>query len=363
MHNWFYKLNQTVEDGNFEFVDADFSWLKKHNKNTYCLMNIASQQPCCPTVPDGKEMYILSWFFEPFGDLWFLDLYKRNPQAQFVVITDAQPNGFSNLERVKVFQIIHHATWFQAIHIKNNPPTQVDLSKRKYKLSSLSSRLNEFKFYVTAKLHSMQSAHALYTWNRGFDIRNQDGFVFEPHGLYHADKLLEYKEFLKNNSVNAEHFDNNPLSGSCFNHPAYFDTVINSINETQSLSQTPEFGKLPTPYITEKTWKPLFGGNAILFTGQAGLKKQLESWGFVFDYVWARDYDGAFNDNQRLEVILSQINWILETPIPDLARMAQPSVDHNLELAWSGKLEQHFRTHNLGVMEELKHFVNCYETN
>ena len=363
MDNWFYKLNQTVENGNFEFIDADFSWLKKSNKDTYCLMNIASQKPTCPPVPNGRELYILSWFFEPFNDLWFLNLYNCNPQAQFIVITDAQPNGFTDLERVKVFQIIHHATWFKAIHIKNNKPTQVNLAKRKYKLSSLSSRLNEFKFYITAKLYSKQSPYAFYTWNRGFDIRTQDGFVFDPHGLYHADKLLEYTEFLKHNVINEENFDNNPLSGSCFNHPAYFDTIINSVNETQSLSQTPEFGKLPTPYITEKTWKPLFGGNAILFSGQAGLKKQLESWGFVFDYVWAQDYDGAFNDNQRLEVILSQINWILETSVEDLARMAQSSVDHNLDLAWSGRLEQQFRTHNQNTMEELKYFVNHREKN
>jgi hypothetical protein len=164
-------------------------------------------------------------------------------------------------------------------------------------------------------------------------------------------------DFLKNNSINAENFKNNPLDGCYFAHPAYNNTVINSVNETMSLSQTPEFGKLPTPYITEKTWKPLFAGNAILFTGQAGLKKQLESWGFVFDYVWAQDYDDSFNDNQRLEVILSQINWILEIPVTDLAEMAQSSVEHNLELAWSGNLERQFSQHNLQTLQEIKDYV------
>jgi hypothetical protein len=357
MYNWFYKLNQTIENGDFNMFGIDFSWLKQHNKDTYCLMNIASYFPNCPQIPDGKELYILSWFFEPFVDVWFLEIFNRNPQAQFVVITDMNPNNLATLDRVKFFQIIHHQTWFEAIHLMNQRPKNLDLLTRKFKISSLSSRLNEFKFYITAKLHSKQHPEAFYTWNRGFDIKDKDGFIFEPHGFYHSDQLLYLIDFLKNNSINAENFKNNPLDGCYFTHPAYNNTVINSVNETLSLSQTPEFGKLPTPYITEKTWKPLFAGNAILFTGQAGLKKQLESWGFVFDYVWAQDYDDSFNDNQRLEVILSQINWILEIPVTDLAEMAQSSVEHNLELAWSGNLERQFSQHNLQTLQEIKDYV------
>ena len=359
MQSWFYPLNQTVDTGDFKFIDADFSWLADIKKDCYCLMNIATDPKICPMVPDGHSMYVLSWLFEPFGDLWFLDLYNRNPQAQFVIISDLNPNDLVKLDRVEYFQIMHHATWFKAIHLKNTKPHNINLSNRKYKLSSLSSRLNEYKFYITAKLHDKKNSQTLYTWNRGFDITNKDSFVFESHGLYHVDKMLDYTDFLKNNTINQEQWDNNPLSGCNFAHSAYLDTVINSINETQCLSYTPEFGRLPTPYITEKTWKPLFAGNAILFTGQAGLKKQLESWGFEFDYVWAQDYDGSFSDNQRLEVILSQINWILATNIDDLAHWAQPSTEHNFELAWSGKLEQQFAKHNQQVIAELQDFIHC----
>lgn len=357
MQDWFYKLNQTIETGNFQFLDVDFSWLKKVPGNNYYLMNIASQIDSCPVIPDGRDLYVLSWFFEPFEDIWFLDLYQRNPQAQFVIISDAASNDFKKLNRVSYFQIIHHSTWFKAIHLKNTKPTNTDLRSRKYKLSSLCSRINEFKFYITAKLHSEKSPQTYYTWNRGFETKPSDDYIFDPSGYYHADELLTYSNFLKNNTINAEKFNNNPLSGSCFDHPAFLETVINSINETQCLSQTPEFGQLPTPYITEKTWKPLFAGNAILFTGQAGLKTQLESWGFVFDYVWARDYDNSFNDNLRLEILLHQINWLLETDIQQLAKMAQPSVDHNVDLAWSGKLEKMFKLHNQRAMEELKEFL------
>lgn len=357
MDKWFYKLNQTAATGSFQFVDIDLSWLKSLGKDAYCQLNIASHVHC-PVVPQGRDLYVLSWFFEPFGDLWFLDLYNKNPQAEFVVISDMRPNSLLDLDRVKFFQITHHSTWLRAMQSRNTRPTQTSLANRKYKLSSLSARLNEFKFYVTAKLYDRQHPDTLYTWNRDFSIRNEDGFVFDPKGFHHIDRMLAHKDFLRENSINAEDFSNTPLDNSCFEHPAYLDTVINSVNESLSLSTTPEFGNLPGPFITEKTWKPLFAGNAVLFTGQAGLKQQLESWGFRFDYVWAQDYDDSFNDNQRLETILGHINWILEIPLADLAAMCQESVDHNLELAWSGKLEQRFRYSNDMVMQDLKKHLN-----
>jgi hypothetical protein len=355
LQDWFYSLNQTVDSGSFNFCDLDLSWLKTQKNEIFCLMNIASQLNTCPVIPNGKDLYVFSWLFEPFNDIWFLNIYNQNPQAEFIILSDFEPNSFEQLERVNFFQVNHHSTWINAMCYKNTRPINTNLSNRKYKLSSLSSRLNEFKFFITAKLYNKKNPQTLYTWNRGFEIRNDDDFVFTHKNYSHADSLLIHSEFLKNNKINSELFKNTPLDNSCFNHAAYLDTVINSINETQSLSSTPEFGKLPTPYITEKTWKPLFAGNAILFTGQAGLKTRLESWGFIFDYVWAQDYDDSFNDNQRLEVILTQINWILEIPLGDLARLSQSSVDHNLELAWSGNLTKNFKYQNentIGLLQK-----------
>ncbi len=357
LNPWFYKLNQTLEDGDFAFTDIDLSWLKENKKNTFCLLNIASQLDTCPAVPAGRDLYVLSWFFEPFNQMWFREVYFKNPQAQFIVISDMDPNDICNYDRVKFFQLIHHSTWINAVRSKNTRSSVTELSKRNYKLSSLSSRLNEFKFFITAKLYKHNNPETLLSWNRGFDIGSKDRYVFDTHGMVHSDELLQFKDFLISNKINSQDFENNPRANSSFNHPAYLDSVINSVNETQCQSRSPDFGNLPTPYITEKTWKPLFAGNALLFTGQAGLKNKLESWGFKFDYPWAMNYDESFYDYQRLEIILSQINWILAVPISELINMSRDSVEHNIELAWSGRLETLFRHHNDKVIEELKQYL------
>lgn len=358
MKNWFYPHNQEKKTNNFKFTNLDLSFLNLLDDDCYCIVNISSQLESCPKIPNGKNLYVLGWFFEPFHSQWFLDIYENNPQAQFIILSDMEPNGFLDLARVKYFQLFHHTSWINAIRLQNAGPCKTPLAQRKYKLSSLSSRLNEYRFFITAKLHSKKSPEVFYSWNRGFEIRTVDDFVFEYRDCQQADELLkEYKSFLKDTKINPEEFDNNPLSNCVFDHTAYCDTLISSINETQSLSGDPEFLKYPTPHFSEKTWKPLFAGNALLFSGQCGLKNRLEGWGFKFDYVWADGYDNSFNDNQRLESILTNINWILEIPILDLANMAQHSVEHNVELAWSGKLEDMFKTHNDNKLEEIKQYL------
>jgi hypothetical protein len=297
-----------------------------------------------------------TWFFEPFVDVWFLDIYQRNPQAEFVIITDLEPNALAQLARVQVFGSNTHTTWINAIRSQNSGPISTKLIDRKYKISSLSSRLSEYKFFVTAKLLESKNTEAFYSWNRGFAIRDKDSWVFEESGYHQIDSLLKHSEHLKSNTINQEKFENNPLSNCQYQHTSYNNSIINAVNESQNISETPEFGTLPLAMITEKTWKPLFAGNALLFTCQATTKKKLENWGFKFEYPWAQGYDDNVKDSQRLEVILSHITWILSLTTPALVELCEESVQHNIELAWSGKLEQQFRNTNERCVADLQRY-------
>jgi len=351
---WFYKQNQKLGDA-FKFLDLDLGFLNQLKKHAYCLINCAISD--ADPVPNGYDLYVFSWFFEPFVDVWFLDIYQKNPQAEFVIITDLEPNALAHLPRVQVFNSNTHTTWINAIRSQNSAPITGKLIDRKYKISSLSSRLSEYKFFITAKLLESQSTEAFYSWNRGFAIHDKDSWVFEQSGYQQTDSLLKHSDYLKNNTINLEKFKNNPLSNCQFQHPAFNNSIVNAVNESQNISETPEFGTLPLALITEKTWKPLFAGNALLFTCQALTKKKLENWGFKFDYPWAQGYDDNLRDSQRLEVILSHITWILSLPNSTLIALCEESVQHNVELAWSGKLESQFRAVNERCVAELqRHF-------
>lgn len=356
-NSWFYPLNQTQEN-DLKFHQIDLSWLHSldNDKSIYYLINIK----CDPDtkVPDGRDLYIFSWFFEPFADQWFLEIYNRNPQAEFVVLTDLLENSFSKLSRVRVFNLFHYSTWIEAIKQVNPDPVCKPLSQRKYKLSALSSRLSEFKFYITCKLLEQNREDIFVSWNRGFDIRSQDNFIFEPTGYSHMDRLLKkYKEILRENEINPDTWENNPLNNCRFDHVGYQDSIINCINETQNISQTPEFGILPGPYISEKTWKPLFAGNAVIFSSQANLKNVLEGLGFQFEYPWAQNFDDEFCDTQRCEILLSHIDWIVSLDPTTLCSMCYDSVQHNLELAWSGKIESMLNERNQNSVARIKKYL------
>jgi len=351
---WFYPLNQDQKN-NLKFDLIDLSCLHKfdNNNSVYYLINIKTSTDL--QIPDGKDLYIFSWFFEPFVDQWFLDIYNRNPQAEFVILTDLQKNNFSMLPRVIVFTLYHYATWIKAIRQTNSGPITKPLQQRKYKISALSSRLSEFKFYVTCKLLDHCREDVFVSWNRGFDVRSEDSFIFESTGYTHMDRLLNnYKELLKNNKINPDTWENNPLNNCCYDHVAYEESIINCINETQNISRTPEFGTLPGPYITEKTWKPLFSGNAVLFSGQARIKKTLEDFGFRFDYPWAQNCDDEFNDSQRCETLLNHIDWVLSLDSDTLCSMCSDSVQHNIDLAWSGRVESTISDYNQSSIEKIK---------
>lgn len=358
-NQWFYPLNQSVCH-DLKFNGIDLSWLHifKHRQEVYYLINIKSD----PTVlvPNGRDLYIFAWFFETFDDNWFMEIYHKNPQADFIVLTSMYPNGLSDLNRVKIFNLNHHVTWFQAIRQMNKGPSKAPLSTRKYKISSLSSRLSEFKFFITAKLLDRQDSDIMVTWNRGFEIRNVDDFIFNSSNYRYIDELItKFQGTLRSQKVNSQQWNNSPLDNCFFEHDAYQSTIVNCINETQSLSFTPEFGVLPLPYLTEKTWKPLFSGNALLFSTQAFAKKQLESFGFKFDYPWAHNFDEETHDLHRYNTVLAHIDWILSLDKETLAYLCRDSIEHNLELAWSRRLDQQIYQHNEQVMQQLKHHLGC----
>ena len=116
---------------------------------------------------------------------------------------------------------------------------------------------------------------------------------------------------------------------------------------------------MPTPYISEKTWKPLFAGNAVLFAGQTQTKQRLEKFGFQFDYPWAGIYDKESNDNHRLSIILNNIDWILSLSHQDLTDLCYESVMHNVELAWSIQVENLIGENNNQSIGSLKQYLGA----
>jgi hypothetical protein len=310
---------------------------------TYCNLNVCVNG-LRKKIPNGYQRYILGFWFEIFDEIVFLETYNQNPTAEFLILTDQQANDLGNLDRVKIVNLFHWKWFLERSGTKSNT--------YKYKISSLSNRVNEFRAYITMKL--LDRADVLVTWNATYMKDIDIDYVFCSSGRPKKDALLENIQRLKM-PINQEDFVNDPQNSLYnFAHPAYSETLVNSINETKDLSWHADLGILPGPYMSEKTWKPLLNGNALLFTGQFNTCKTLTELGFQFDYPWSNNYDDLPGDLDRLELIFDTIDEILGMDYSEIENGIRNSVNHNCAYLNSAEIRYVIDQRNEHGLEQLR---------
>ena len=318
-------------------------------KDTYVMLNICfnTLRRTNQSIPHGYNRYILGFWFEVFEEKSFLDLYQSNLAAEFVILTDLDLSSFAHLERCRVINLFHYK-WF----LDNFIMADIDWANRRYKISSLSNRITEFRYFITAKL--LDQADVYFTWNR-LDIGADIQYILEPAGWSLRDTLLAETSSRLQEKINGEIIEKSPLDSlRATHHPAYSQSLVNCINETKDVSWIPGYGTAARPYLTEKTWKPLFNGNALIFSGQVGIKNRLEMMGFNFDYPWSNDYAEIEGDLERLEKILELINIISDLSRDELQNGIRRSVEHNRKIIQDGTVQRWIDERNSASLTHLE---------
>jgi hypothetical protein len=322
----------------------------KISSDVYCNLNICVNS-LGKKIPDGHSLYILGFWFEIFDENIFIECYNNNPTAEFIILTDLQANDLSKLNRCKVINL-YHWKWFIKQGIKQPNYNQKQF---KYKLSSLSNRVNEYRAFITLKL--MDQKDVFVTWNAKY-IQNMDiGYIFSSTGRSKRDALLKNIDQLQN-PINQEKFTH-PIGSIAddWSYSAYSETLVNSINETKEVSYHADIGILPGPYLSEKTWKPLLYGNGLLFTGQFNTCKTLSELGFVFDYPWSNAYDDLPGDLDRLEIIFDIVDRILGMSHSSIESGIKDSVEYNQHFFNSEKIIQTIDQRNDHGLEQLTKYL------
>lgn len=300
----------------------------------YCLMNVFHSPSQSFSLPE-HDVYILGYWHEVFHDHWFAQIYRENSHAHFIILTDLLPNQSSALDRV---------TWIRLLHWKWYLPRtwpDIDWSQRIYKISSLSNRCTLFRMFITALL--LDRSDVLVRWQANFPPElKKDWMLLSPSRHAIRDRLCRSLDRLCH-PFNAEAFINDPqqVMSRAVTNPAYSMSMVNCVNETKDVSATSYLGHGPGPYLSEKTWKSLINGNGLIFSGQAGMCRVLESAGFQFDYPWTNCYNDIVDDLDRLEATLEILERILEFDLEDLVMATRPSALHNQEHMKSGRFEHY----------------------
>lgn len=313
--------------------------------DAFVLLNVCVNNLRYKNLPQGKKLYVLGFWAEVFDDDWFRTQYEINSESEFLILTDLSANDLEQLPRVNVIRMLHWQ-WF----IKDLPARKkIDWQKKqRYKISSLSGRITEFRWFITAAL--IDKPDVLLRWNK---TNEGNESIFRPAGWPLRDRLLCKKHQLEQ-TINAESVPRDPEIAlrDIESNPAYAQTLINVINETKDLSK----GNSPGPYLTEKTWKPMIAGNALIFTGQRGIADTLTKAGLKFQYPWSNDYDNIMGDLERLDSVIALLDKILGLDHCTIQQGIKDSVEHNHDWIYGTGLRKYISDANETGMEKLERF-------
>jgi hypothetical protein len=118
----------------------------------------------------------------------------------------------------------------------------------------------------------------------------------------------------------------------------------------------------PGPFLTEKTWKTLISGCALLNSGQPGTMKFLrEAYNLPLDYSYDTSYDLETRDFDRLSGLVETIQNIEQSSLQDLVDANIDTCQHIQDLVLSPKYVQSMRDYNLvqdkKIMELLTQWI------
>ena len=344
----FSKINQCDSNDIDAIVKISGLHSVLQNTKAYMLLNVCVHNFSRELLPKGYDTYILGFWHEVFDEEWFQLNYQTHKDSQFIILSDLLPNGLANFSRVKSIRMLHWKYYTESV-----TKPAIDWANKKYKISSLSYFVKEFRYFITAAL--LDKEDALVSWHNQDRSYGNYEYIFEKTGYPRRDRLLKFRERLKE-KIEIDSVYNDPE----YNYkqsvltPAYSLSLVNCINETKDVSWVEGFGDSPGPYLTEKTWKALYSGVAMIFTGQLNTKFVLKEAGFNFDYPWSNSYADIPGDLERLEKIIETADIIIQMPFDTIVKGIQQSCEHNKDHLFSASLENYIDSINKNGLEELE---------
>lgn len=231
----------------------------------------------------------------------------------------------------------------------------------KYKISSLSFRISQYKKFVTAYLlqHADPKSTVL-TWHNW--LGKQEDNHNHPFGIEYLNNLnLNMPATFLNFDDNFEQKNNTPVSNGDWNSLPYNDALVNLTNESFHYSKTiidNEPFIFPGPYLTEKTWKPLLAGRPFLVVGQYLSYQELARFGLKFDFGFDISYDQDPGDLTRIGLLFKSLQQIIDTDIDTLYNASYDSVAHNLNILVNQEFQQCCRELNQLSVYKIKDFLD-----
>jgi hypothetical protein len=290
---------------------------------------------------------------------WILEQARRVYPVPILLVTDydieKNPVWPENITVIKYITL--HKQLDQAI---NDIGMATEIKTPKYKISSLSYRITQYKKFVTAYLlqHFDHSDMILTYHNSMGKLDDHHGY---PNGYPYLDQLelTSLSKTLINFEDDTESINISPVLNASWQIAPFLDAWINLTNESWHYSRTILDNKnfyYPGPYLTEKTFKPLLAGRPFLAVGQCNTYKTLKDLGLSVDFGFDISYDTDSGDLTRIKGIFSAIDYIQNTNLDQLFQSGIDAVRYNLNYIKNNDLFVHCEDLNTESVKKIKNF-------
>ena len=320
-------------------------------RDVYLLLNVQDIKTA-PQLPKIVKRCLISFHTEFYKVQELLEFFKKNPSVDFLLLSDGEMH-----ENIWPQNVTYHqwVSWGDQIEkSKSLYGSQVTYKNKNLKISSLSFRTTQHRAVITGYLLANYPHEELkISW---FGVYNT---AIDYDAL--PVNLKKWINFVPAQQIAIDEFSsehNLPLLNGNWHNSAHNDCVFNLTNESIFDNHFVNDQRYTTPYLTEKTWKPLLAGQALLPVGQAGTISNLSKLGLKFDYSYDYSFDFVKQDFDRLLEITKILQEINETDIEQLNLNVKESVQHNLDQLNSKEFLKNCNDLNITTLEKIAQWIN-----
>jgi hypothetical protein len=334
------------------------SWKKFDWPDTYFLLNLNwPSDLLIDQIPDNFERYIISFQIEAIDIYWVKKLADKFKDRQIFVVHEGK--SYNSDWWPDNLTFISWITWDDQLRrIASVHGRQDFVNTATRKITSLCSRTSQFKYYATGyMLKNYYNDTTLISYHRQVSKQSDTDHLIT--NIPALDEIVEFMSY--QNPVLIDTTDqqkrNTHMLNTDWHHRGHTDSVFCLTNEGYHYSYSVIDGTEiihPGPPLSEKTFKPILAGQAIIMVGQANSLSSLSKLGFNFDYGLDYSYDAEFKDLTRIQMIFKVIDKIMSMSIEELKKSTKEICTHNSNWAVSDGLKKITSSLNEKSLEELR---------
>jgi hypothetical protein len=309
-------------------------------------------------IPSQAKKILLSCHTEPIDIVWLRAFALSRPDCQICVLFDGLHAPASEFYPPNVMLVPWLSWHFQLRRMFEAFGHRTEIPQPKLWASSLCNRSAQFKLYVTAYcILKGYTDRMLISYHALVDKPSDVDHMRTGHSLLeHLTDIIEHQSVLLiDNTARSDRDMPNPSNRDwCF--PQHTDCLFNFTNEGfhYSLKLFDDISVVwPGPDLSEKTFKALLAGQALLPVGQHRSISALQHLGFRFDYGIDFSFDQIPGDIDRILGVLDAIDHVMNTPLAQLHDQTIDSRQHNVEWAVSMDFSKRCRAQNERSLQQI----------